>query len=256
MARKAGIWEKLTQDRALARWREAARAVASTDLTTLRTRRDQARQLRGHLDALLNGANQRLQMPVGGDRGLRSPIGSDWAWRPDLWRADWPYASRAPLRSGTRIGSDTTFFHDASQPEIALRQRPNLRETDLAPYGVALDVLGFEGGFLSVVFDLPGAAVAGLRRDHILQVDLSVEMEAPLDVFLRLNVQHGPNTEQMTLEAPRGQAEARLEFDLAYSALNERRVEKAWIDLIFENPRMNRIVLRDVTMSRRLRAAL
>ena len=47
-----------------------------------------------------------------------------------------------------------------------------------------------------------------------------------------------------------------VEFDLAYSKLNEKRVEKAWIDLIFEGPEMNQVVIRDLTFSRRPRAAL
>jgi hypothetical protein len=33
-------------------------------------------------------------------------------------------------------------------------------------------------------------------------------------------------------------------------------VEKAWIDLIFEGPEMNEIILRDMTFSRRPRAPL
>lgn len=249
-----GIWEKLAHGHARKLWREAAQGAGAADPAGLRARREHARSLRAHLDLFLHRAQERLAMPT--SPAMRSPPGSDWVWRPDLWRASWPYADRAPLRSGARVGDDMSVFHDAARSEISLRQVPNLRETDLAPYGVALDVLGFEGGFLSVVLDLPAPAVAGLGREHIVQVDLSVDMEAPLDLFARLNVQHGPNTEQMTLEAPHGQAEAVLEFDLAYSALNEKRVEKAWVDLIFENPRMNRIVLRDVTMSRRLRAAL
>jgi len=32
---------------------------------------------------------------------------------------------------------------------------------------------------------------------------------------------------------------------LAYSNLNEKRVEKAWIDLIFEGPEITRIMLRE-----------
>ena len=47
-----------------------------------------------------------------------------------------------------------------------------------------------------------------------------------------------------------------VEFDLAYSNMNERRVEAAWIDLIFEGPEMNQIVLRDLTFSRRPRAQI
>jgi hypothetical protein len=255
MARKGGVWDRLVLDRAKARWADAARDALKCDLASLRSQRDHARGLRAHLDVLLHRAQERLQMPVGGDRTLPRPAGTDWAWRPELWRAAWPYSARAPLKTGTRIGTETTFFHDAGLAEIALRQAPNLRESDLAPYRLEIDVLGFDGGFLSVVLDLPQTAVDGLKRDHILRADLSLELEAPLEVFLRLNVQHGPNTEQMMLEAPRGQVEAVLEFDLAYSQLNEKRVEKAWLDLIFEAPAMNRIALRDITLSRRLRAA-
>ena len=47
-----------------------------------------------------------------------------------------------------------------------------------------------------------------------------------------------------------------VEFDLAYSTLNEKRVEKAWVDIIFEGPQMNQVVLRDLTFSRRPRASL
>ena len=47
-----------------------------------------------------------------------------------------------------------------------------------------------------------------------------------------------------------------VEFDLAYTKMNEKRVEKMWIDLIFEGPEMNQITFRDVTVSRRPRADL
>ena len=47
-----------------------------------------------------------------------------------------------------------------------------------------------------------------------------------------------------------------VEFDLTYTKINEKRVEKLWIDLIFEGPEMNQIILRDVTVSRRPRAEL
>ena len=47
-----------------------------------------------------------------------------------------------------------------------------------------------------------------------------------------------------------------VEFDLAYTKVNEKRVERLWVDLIFEGPEMNQIILRDVTLSRRPRAEL
>jgi hypothetical protein len=83
-----------------------------------------------------------------------------------------------------------------------------------------------------------------------------VEMEKPIEIFARLNIRHGPNTEQIVRELPVHQPDVMVEFDLAYSTINEKRVEKAWIDLIFEGPEMNEIILRDLTFSRRPRAQL
>ena len=57
-------------------------------------------------------------------------------------------------------------------------------------------------------------------------------------------------------ELPLNKEEVRVEFDLAYSRLNEKRIEKIWLDLIFEAPDMNQVVLRDLTFARHRRAAL
>ena len=81
-------------------------------------------------------------------------------------------------------------------------------------------------------------------------------MEKPLEIFARLNIKHGPNVEQIVRELPLNAAEVAVEFDLAYTKINEKRVEKIWVDLIFEGPEMNQIILRDVTLTRRPRADL
>ncbi len=47
-----------------------------------------------------------------------------------------------------------------------------------------------------------------------------------------------------------------VEFDLSYTNLNEKRVEKIWLDLIFEGPEMNQVTVRDITFSRLPRAEL
>ena len=54
-------------------------------------------------------------------------------------------------------------------------------------------------------------------------------------------------------ELPLHEEQLMVEFDLAYSKINEKRVERAWIDLIFENPQMSQVTIRDLTMSRRPR---
>jgi hypothetical protein len=106
------------------------------------------------------------------------------------------------------------------------------------------------------VINLPDDAVKGLKRTHLLRVDTIIEMEKPLEIFVRLNIKHGPNSEQLVREVPLNEENLMVEFDLAYSKMNEKRVERAWIDLIFEGPEMNQVVIRDLTFSRRPRAAL
>ena len=153
------------------------------------------------------------------------------------------------------LGKEVTLFHDCALSELTLRQIRNQREQDIAPYGLRMDVFKFDGSFLSLVVDLPAEAVQGLRKTHLLSMKTIVETESPLEIFGRLNIRHGPNTEQIVRELPLNEEDVTVEFDLAYSKLNEKRIEKAWIDLIFEGPEMNQITLRDLTFSRRPRAA-
>jgi hypothetical protein len=88
----------------------------------------------------------------------------------------------------------------------------------------------------------------------VVRLDSVIETERPIEIFARLNVRHGPNSDQIVREIPPTDGPATVEFDLAYTKMNEKRVEKAWIDLIFEGPQFNQITLRDMTLSRRPRA--
>ena len=135
-----------------------------------------------------------------------------------------------------------------------MRQVLNIRDSDISAYGLRMDVFRFDGSFLSLAIDLPQDAVNGLTRRHIIRLETRVETEKPLEIFGRLNVRHGPNVEQLVREFEASDGELSLEFDMAATHLNESRIERAWIDLIFERPEMNAITLRDVTLSRRPRA--
>jgi hypothetical protein len=95
-----------------------------------------------------------------------------------------------------------------------------------------------------------------LKLRHLIRMDVMVQVEKPLEIFARLNVKHGPNIEQIVRELPMHQEEVMVEFDLAYSKINEKRVERLWVDLIFEGPEMNQVILHDLTFSRRPRADL
>ncbi|MGR3802734.1 DUF6478 family protein [Marinibacterium profundimaris] len=250
------ILDRVNFRRAMRRWRRLARAAQTASLSELRDQRTEARQLRHHLDRLIHVADGRLALPAIGTNAFHRPPGTDWAWRPEAWRGPLGRPGLAAAESRASLGEGLTLFHDCATSELTLRQIRNLREEDLAPFGLRMDVFRFDGSFLSLVVDLPEAAVQGLTRDHLIRMTTIVEVEKPLEIFARLNVQHGPNTEQIVREISPDRSEAMVEFDLAYSKLNEKRVEHAWVDLIFEGPEMNQVVLRDLTFARLPRAAL
>ncbi len=253
---KISLLERLSHRRAMRRWARAARNASNINLHTLRQLRNQARMMRAHIDRLIHTADERLALPVIGSTSFAKPHNSDWAWRPELWRGPLQQPGMSSVQTKSMLGNEVTLFHDCKLSELTLRQLRNTREEDIAPYGLRMDVFSFDGSFLSLVIDLPHAASNGLRRTHLLRMSCIVEMEKPLEIFARLNIKHGPNTEQIVRELPLDQEDIVVEFDLAYSNLNEKRVEKVWIDLIFEGPEMNQVILRDLTFSRRPRAAL
>lgn len=251
---RSGVMQRFYQ-RLLSRyWARSARAATSASLGVLRQQRQKAQNLRRHLDQVIAVSESRLALPLIGSNAFPKPHGTDWAWRPGLWRQPLAIAGLSSAQNRDTLGDEVTLFHDCRVSEVTLRQLRNTREADLAPFGVAMDVLGFDGSFLSLVIELPEPAVQGLKRSHLIRMDTIVELESPIEIFARLNIKHGPNTEQIVRELPLQDAHVMVEFDLAYSKLNEKRVEKAWVDLIFEDPKMNQVILRDVTFSRRPRA--
>ena len=253
---KISLLERLSHKRTMRRWARAARNARSVNLHTLRQLRNSARLMRAHIDRLIHTADERLALPVIGSTSFAKPHNSDWSWRPELWRGPLHRPGMSSVQTKSMLGSEVTLFHDCKLSELTLRQIRNTREEDIAPYGLRMDVFRFDGSFLSLVVDLPGEAAEGLRRTHLMRMSCIVEMEKPLEIFARLNIKHGPNTEQIVRELPLHEEDIVVEFDLAYSNLNEKRVEKVWVDLIFEGPEMNQVILRDLTFSRRPRAAL
>ena len=254
--RGLGAFGWLLQQRTLRRWSAAVRSAQNSELATLRAQRQNARSLRTKLDELIFVADSRLGLPRIGSTAFARPAGTDWSWRPKLWRGALSQNGLAGVESKTRVGDEITVFHDCRISELSLRQIRNTREADLAPYGLWLDVFQFDGSFLSLVIDLPASACEGLKKRHLIRVDALVNLEKPLEILARLNIRHGPNTEQIVRELPKDAKDSFVEFDLAYTNLNEKRVDKMWLDLIFEGPQMNQVTLRDITFSRYPRAEL
>ncbi len=257
MARRISrLFETLLDQHSLKRWTVAGASAPKASLATLRLWSARARALRRTLDQVIHAADRRLALPFIGSNPTKMPMGTDWSWRPTLWNGPLATPGMASVPTKALICDGTTVFHDCRRSELTVRQIRNTRETDLAPFGLRIEVFRFDGSFLSIVLDLPDDAALGLKLRHLIRMDVIVAMEKPLEIFARLNIKHGPNVEQIVRQLPLHEADVMVEFDLAYCKINEKRVEKLWVDLIFEGPEMNQVILHDVTLSRRPRAEL
>lgn len=244
----------LLDKRTLRRWDAATRLADTLDVAALKSLRQRARSLSRRVDKVLHIADGRLALPLQGAAGVRRPMHSDWAWRPELWSGPVKPFGFAAVKDKTGIGGEAKVFHDCKLDELSLRQLRNTRAEDIAPFGVRFDVFNFDGSFLSLAIEMPEEAVQGLSLRHLMRLEIRVETEKPLEIFGRINIRHGPNVEQLVREFDGSHGEMQIDFDMAATRLNEARIEKAWLDLIFEGPEMNAITLHDVTLSRRPRA--
>ncbi|WP_188673843.1 DUF6478 family protein [Neptunicoccus cionae] len=252
--------KKIKEDRrhrqSLRFWRAHSTTVQNMPLSELRGLRKKANQARRLIDRINHVAVSRLTLPVIGSNAIRKPPRTEWAYRPQAWAGPVYPSGLAAVASKQKIGDEVTIFHDCSQSELAFRQVRNTSEEDFAPFGLRMDVFNFDGSFLSLAVEMPPAALEGLKRSHILRLDMRIESERPQEMFARLNIRHGPNTEQIVRELDMGGQNFYVEFDLYYTQFNEDRGDSMWVDLIFEGPSMNQVTIRDVTMIRRPRASI
>lgn len=236
------------------RWAALRETTTGLEAFELRALRGEARALRRRIDRVIHAADQRLALPLLASGLPRAPLGTDWAWRADAWRGSLATLGAIASDKRTQISDDLALYHDCPLAEIALRQIRNSVEADRAPFGLVIEVFGFRGSFLSLATNLPEAAVTGLKARHLIRLDAVIDADRPLKAFARLNIKHGPNTAQLVQELPRDSREMQVEFDLAYAKIDETRIERAWLDLIFNEAAHTRITLRDLVVSRRPRA--
>ena len=253
-ARHPSILKGIAHGRTMRHLRGLADRIETQDVTSLRPLRSQAREIMRAAGTAYLHAEARLALPLIGGAPIEAPVQSDWRHRPEIWTRPIRPSGLAGPANRTVFGDEATLYHDCPLAEVTLRQERNRQLEDVAPFGLSVDVLGFEGSFLSLAIDLPPKGIADLRRRHIIRLAAHVACENPLEVYARLNIKHGPNTEQLTRDFDLGSEDLITEWDLTYLDINENRIEAAWIDLILDRPAFNRIVLRDLTVSRRPRA--
>ncbi|MDG4646883.1 DUF6478 family protein [Roseibacterium sp. SDUM158017] len=183
---------------------------------------------------------------------LLPDVQCEWISRPAPWREAMETRDLPAPPSPTHLAGGVTLHHDATQPDLSLRQAP--ANDGAAPFEICLDVRAFDGSFVSLVHDLPDEAVADLTLDHYVALHIRMARDRPIEVYARLNIRHGPNTEQLVRHVDFEGEAGVAEFDLGHAQINERRIEKAWLDIIIERPATTRITFRDVIVLRALRA--
>lgn len=252
----AGYLSNLIGRRNLRRWERAASAVDSLDPKRLRALKAEARALSRQVEKVLRSAEGRLAVNLTTSPTVRRPIQSDWGWRPEIWRVPTRTAAGAGMASGSPIGGEAKLFHDCPEGEFAVRQVRNFRSDDTAPFGLRLEVFGFAGNFLSLAIDLPPDAVASLSARHVFRIEAHLETERPVSVFARLNLRRGPNLASQAAILSGEEGFLSGEIDLSSTEHGDHAPDHCWVDLIFDAPEMNALLLRDLTMSRRPRAEL
>ncbi|MDO5605019.1 MAG: DUF6478 family protein [Paracoccus sp. (in: a-proteobacteria)] len=224
----------------------------------LRELRAEAGMMRQVMDRFLMRSDPRVIVSKADLAALPLPGGTDWRWRPEFLSSPVSPAGIAAPASGARLGEAAALWHDCPEQSLILRQIRNAGATDLAAFGLRVEVMSFAGGFLSLSVDLPPEVLSGLTRNYILRLETAIEIERDLDIYARLNIANGPNTEEMLRHLGGMRAGAvstnLTEFDLALTEMNERRLDKIWLDLIFERPQMNAAVIREMVLSRHPRA--
>ena len=237
-------------------WTRTGDAAPTMRPLALHSLRSQARAMRRQIDRVIHAADHRLSAPAIGAGLPRQPLGTDWTWRADAWRGPLPLPGLIASSDRSRISDDLSLYHDCPLGEVAVRQVRNTGEDDREPFGLGIEVFGFSGSFLSLATTLPPEAVQGLKSRHLLRLDAMIVAERHLRAYARLNVKHGPNVAQLVREIPSLAGEVVVDFDLAYAKIDDTRIEKAWLDLIFNDAAMNGVSVRDLVVSRRPRAEL
>lgn len=235
-------------------WDAGREAASKLDPVELRAMRDEARSVRRKIDRVVHATDQCLLRPLVSAGLPREPLGTDWSWRPDVWSGGISPSGVIGRDQRTRVSDDLMVFHDCPLGEIVLRQLRNSQDSDRAAFGLATELFGFQGSFLSLALRFPNAGVTGLKSRHMIRLDAVIDTDRPVKAYARLNVKHGPNVAQKVAELPQEGRHKVVDFDLAYANITESRVESAWLDLIFNDAAYARITLRDVVVFRCPRA--
>lgn len=250
------LLDRIRRKRALLQWDRLADKADTASPRSLRMLERLSRGLEQRVSHVMAVTNDRLgEMRDDADMpGL--PPSTDWTHRPDPWARALRPAGFAPAAPQTPLAKGVTLYHDGKNRGIIARQTASTSPDQSPPFSLCIEIFDFDGSFLSLVIEAPPAAILDLAKTHILRVSLALTAEQPVEVQARLNLRHGPNTEQVSADFPKLSGRNAAEFDLAGVPFKETRAGQVWFDLFIESPPMNKMEITDLFLSRHRRAQI
>lgn len=182
--------------------------------------------------------------------GFHVPPKTQWGFTPSLQNGITQDGISGNILTGTTLGPHVTLHHGGDGAQFAIRQ------TDDYGTGLVFDFDEFTSDFFSLAFELPQEGVLALGRQDLLRFVLRTQANEPFQAYARLNLCHGPNTEQVVRMIDIGEGEGFAEFDIFYTDFEQKRATSAWIDLIINEPAHMQITLEEAIILRRARASL
>ena len=182
--------------------------------------------------------------------GFHVPPKTQWGFTPVLQNGVTQGGISGNILTGTMLGPHVTVHHDGDGAQLSIGQADDYGK------GVGFDVGDFPCDFFSLAFELPLEGVLALGHQDLLRLVLRTQANEPFQAFARLNLNHGPNTEQVVRMIDIGAGESFAEFDVFYTEFEQKRAAGAWIDLIIKDPAHRRVALEEVIILRRARASL
>ena len=140
----------------------------------------------------------------------------------------------------------TSVYHDCPLDEVLISQVRNLGSRFASPFGVRLEVFGFQGSFLSI--SIPVDFEAELQQEDHLMLRIELTSEVDCGSYVRLNLEKGSQKEEQTLTAEKRDKYMYAEFDLATFQTNLDGTQRVWFDLSFDNYKHNAITIRDLSV--------
>lgn len=140
-------------------------------------------------------------------------------------------------RSGTRIRTGLTLFHDLVHGKLAVETGGN---------ALRMVAGGCAGSYVSVSLDVPGDDAPGTRAIAGVSVCVAARAVRPMSCDLRLNLNFADGQRRLHDTILLGQGRREIRFDTRSITGDGSRPISAWVDLILPEPREFDVTLADL----------